>query len=464
MLEIKWRCRDNVRLEPGADGVVSLVVDGESTLPLHTPSASTAQRLAGLNDGLADRALAPPAGDAHDPQASALLLYLRERLRLLGLLVADLLWHERLLATLRPLSREFNPAVAPTLRARGSRSWQLSRFAFLRRDGSSLVLESPEAPCDVLIRDQDLVGWLHEAAGPVTPEPGSMQAEVLALLASLAFVDDPELDEPAARKMWEFHDRLFHHKVQREDDAAPFGNTYRFSARASSQDFDQLPPPAAIRAPYDGDTIALPVPAATESQRLFDVMETRRSQRDMGDRPVSLPEVAALLYRVARITKMTPGTMQELLLRPYPSGGAIHELEFYLAVRTCTGLAPGFYHYRGADHALTSLTGACSATAAMIDWCAQSWGRANRPPQCLAVLSSRLPRLSWKYESIAYRLSLLNAGCALQSLYVVATDLGLNGAASGASQPDLFAQATGVSSWEETSIAEFGFGSRPDDA
>ena len=45
-----------------------------------------------------------------------------------------------------------------------------------------------------------------------------------------------------------------------------------------------------------------------------------------------------------------------------------------------------------------------------------------------------------------------------------AADLGLNGAASGASKPELFAQATGVSSWEDTSIAEFGFGSRPDDA
>ena len=45
-----------------------------------------------------------------------------------------------------------------------------------------------------------------------------------------------------------------------------------------------------------------------------------------------------------------------------------------------------------------------------------------------------------------------------------AADLGLNCTAGGTSQPELFAQATGVSSWEETSIAEFGFGSRPDDA
>ena len=47
---------------------------------------------------------------------------------------------------------------------------------------------------------------------------------------------------------------------------------------------------------------------------------------------------------------------------------------------------------------------------------------------------------------------------AIQSLYLVATDLSLAGSAVGSGNPDLFAQATGVSSWEETSIAAFGFG------
>jgi SagB-type dehydrogenase family enzyme len=76
----------------------------------------------------------------------------------------------------------------------------------------------------------------------------------------------------------------------------------------------------------------------------------------------------------------------------------------------------------------------------------------------LVVIASRLPRLAWKYSGIAYKISLMNAGVAIQSLYLVANDLGLAGAAAGSGNPELFARATGASSWDETSIAEFGFG------
>ena len=74
-------------------------------------------------------------------------------------------------------------------------------------------------------------------------------------------------------------------------------------------------------------------------------MESRRSRRDMAEQPVGLDDVGQLLHRVARIKSVLPGAPerpQDVLLRPYPSGGAIHELEYYLAVRACAGLAPGF--------------------------------------------------------------------------------------------------------------------------
>ena len=97
----------------------------------------------------------------------------------------------------------------------------------------------------------------------------------------------------------------------------------------------------------------------------------------------------------------------------------------------------------------------------MLADCAAAWGQPGQPPQCLVVLSSRLPRLAWKYEAIAGKVSYMNAGVVLQSLYLVCTDLDLNGCAVGSGRPKLFAVATGNSVWEETSIAEFGFGSRP---
>ena len=49
-------------------------------------------------------------------------------------------------------------------------------------------------------------------------------------------------------------------------------------------------------------------------------------------------------------------------------------------------------------------------------------------------------------------------GAYASSLSLVATDMELAGAAVGSGDPGLFAQATGCDPFEETSIAEFGFG------
>ena len=141
----------------------------------------------------------------------------------------------------------------------------------------------------------------------------------------------------------------------------------------------------------------------------------------------------------------------------------MHELEFYLAVRECEGLEPGFYHYRSDAHTLTCLNGphAVPAAAAMIKDCAGSWNQPDMPPQCLIVIATRHPRVAYKYKNLAYRLSLLSVGTVLQNFHLVATDLGLNGCAVGSGRPELFAEATGLSTWEETSIGEFGFGNAP---
>ena len=62
---------------------------------------------------------------------------------------------------------------------------------------------------------------------------------------------------------------------------------------------------------------------------------------------------------------------------------------------------------------------------------------------------------AWKYEGIAYRVALLNAGVAIDALYIVATDLGLSPCAVGTGNSALFEQATGLSPWAEIVIAEF---------
>ncbi len=456
MLDFNWRCRDGVALTRKGDRV-RLRVAGRADVPVALP-AEAAQAAVRLNDGLSDHAIGVASGDV---ATAARLFRLKRRLQEHGLLVVDLICSGRRLATLRPHAATFDPLLLAARPARPAARWTLSRFAFLHREDRHLVLECPESPCEIVLEDRDLVQWIHDAAACVAPQAGTAQSAVMALLAALAIVEDADEEESPARRTWEFHDRLFHRRTRDFEDFRPYGGTYRFREGSDNGYTDRLPSPPVIRAPHAGGTIDLPVPESTAGGSLQRVMEIRRSKREMGDEPVSLAQVAALLHRVARVTRRLPG---DRLQRPYPAAGAIHELEFYLAVGACRGLAPGFYHYRSDIHAATKLCrqGAAGAAAAMISYCAEAWGTSGRPPQCLIVVTSRLPRLAWKYAAIAYRLSLLNAGVVLQSLQLVATDIGLNGAAAGSGKPALFAEATGVSSWEETSIAEFGFGSRPE--
>lgn len=448
-LSISWRCREGVALQPGPDDSVTLTVDADTRLDLRPAATEVREALLCLGDGADEGSL---VGDLGGEDHTLLLFHYLERFRRYGLLVADVRWGERLLATLVPRSRHFDVALPREAAGR----WQLSRFAYLRRDGDDLVLECPGAPCAVRVRSPDVAGWLYQATRPIVPEPGTPAAGLFALLAQLEFVVDADAEESEPRQTWEFHDRLFHEWARRHDDFRPHGGTYRFRDRFAS--------PPAVRPAHAGETIPLAIPRRSASRPLADVMEERRSRREMGKSSITRDQIERLLYRVARVRETLPSALQECLRRPYPSGGAIHELEFYLAVGACDGLAKGFYHYRGDEHGLTRLEGGATSAQEMLSDAATSWAQPGRPPQCLIVLACRLPRLAWKYEAIAYKISLMNAGVVLQSLYLVCTDLGLNGSAVGSGRPSLFAAATGMSSWEETSIAEFGFGGRPQES
>ena len=447
-LELRWR------LVPGA----SMVPSGKHGLTLEGRDGGIVALTpghAGLRDALL--ALAKGADEARlaglaTEECAAQLYYYVARLVERGLLEATAERDEIPVVRLLPRSRTFElpvPQPAP-------RTVALDRFAFLRRGERGAMLQHPDATCDLLVEHAgagDLVVRL--AAGSLdTTADASLDLPLVSLLIALGFARDAAAAEEPSRRTWEFHDRLFQRAARSYDDLEPRGGTYRFVGA--------LPAPPAIRPRHAGTSIGLPVPHAPGARgNLNEVMEKRRSQRDMSDRPVGLESVGELLHRVARVTTLVSGTPevpQDAMLRPYPSGGAIHELEFYLAVGACEGLAPGFYHYRGDEHALTRIDGAETPASHMLEECARAWGQPGRPPQVLVVMASRLPRLAWKYAGIAYKISLMNAGVAIQSLYLVATDLGLAGSAVGSGNPELFARATGVSSWEETSIAEFGFG------
>jgi SagB-type dehydrogenase family enzyme len=448
-LALVWRLAPGVSLEPKGEAGLELSAAGRGSVMLSPPGAGLTRARLAITEGASEDRLLQLAGEA----APRLYYYLARLVRL-GLLEGSADCDGVPAIRLLPRRRNFDLPRARPLSERVT----LDRFAFLRRTLRGAVLQAPETPCELVFEDPACGGLIARlATGPIATARviDPVDRALLMLLMVLGFAADADVIEPPAQQTWEFHDRLLHRAPRSNHDGILRGGSYRFR--------DMFPAPPALRPCYPGDVIALPVPShhrLARTRSLLEVMEGRRSRRGMATEPVGLEDVAEVLHRVARVTAVLPcdDPAQDCLLRLFPSGGAIHELEFYLAVGVCAGLEPGFYHYRGKEHALTFLANAEAASRAMLADCAWAWGQPDRPPQVLVVISSRLPRLAWKYEGIAYKISLMNAGVALQSLYLVTTDMGLAGSAACSGDPDLFARATGVDPWEETSIAEFGFG------
>ena len=90
---------------------------------------------------------------------------------------------------------------------------------------------------------------------------------------------------------------------------------------------------------------------------------------------------------------------------------------------------------------------------------ADSAGIPEDTVQVLLILAARVPRISWKYASIAYALILKHVGVVYQTMYLAATAMGLAPCALGCGDSDAFARAAGTDYYDETSVGEFLLGS-----
>jgi SagB-type dehydrogenase family enzyme len=163
------------------------------------------------------------------------------------------------------------------------------------------------------------------------------------------------------------------------------------------------------------------------------------------------------LYRVGRVHDLWQLGGATYALRPFPSAGALYELEFYVVARACTGVGAGLYHYAGDRHRLALVSEMTERVERLLSDAAMGMGR-RAEPHALIVLAARFPRIATKYGPLAYSLVLKNVGVAMQTMYLTATAMGLAGCAVGAGDSALFAQATGLPIEEETSVGEFCLG------
>ena len=466
---IAARLSDHVTLEGQADGNVVARFQGYAQ-GLGKFALATVKRLPELRTGLPLASMA--RGRAGDKEINLLV----QRLARSGLLEYRLgpTHGGRDSVVVEPQLADYSPQIS---KIGNTDTIALSRFAYLRRRGTEMVLESPRASALFRITDPKMAAALVTLSTPqkisrYRKERGFPGLEFLGLLMDCQILFKlgagdtdglrPSEGDPSL-VLWDFHDLLFHTHSTEGRQANPIGGLYSYS--------DLMAPLPAVRPAWPGKAIGLGsadlIGAVTPPPSPFaTLLDARHSIRDFDDgHPITLGELATLLQTTARVrAKWTaPSDMGEegpevsYASRPYPSGGAAYELELYLAVNQCEGLARGFYHYDAERHALTPIEVRPEDLDAQLSDAEFAIGASGAPP-ILIVIAARFGRVSWKYSSVAYSLILKDVGVLTQTLYLAATDMGLGGCAIGTNNIDRFARMTGLEFSNEGPVGLFALG------
>ncbi|BBZ40478.1 SagB family peptide dehydrogenase [Mycobacterium conspicuum] len=354
------------------------------------------------------------------------------------------------------------PCGQPPQRPSSSSAVVLSKFTVLHRDSEGFVLEHPLSWCDVRINDARLLPLLDGLESADVPDAVAAQfIEDLRWAGMLVAVGDE--DQRFESLSWSPPDLWFHRRStlgERNVTWEHFGPTKWAKGR--------FPQPPARTTKQFGEPIALSVPDLADKRAhdptLTSVLEDRVSTRTFDDtQPITVDQLAELLYRSSRTRATVPvGEGEELLSRPYPSGGGIYELELYPVVRNVAGLEAGMYHYDSFAHALRPVAGpdsnASKAVSQLMKPAAATLS-GGAEPQILIVMAARAGRIMWTYEQIGYAAILKDVGVLMQTIYLVATAMGLGACAQGFSDTAAFVAATGADELQECSVGSIIVGS-----
>ena len=181
--------------------------------------------------------------------------------------------------------------------------------------------------------------------------------------------------------------------------------------------------------PYylNNELIKLPEPKLLSNKSVEQALHERRSVREYNDEPLQLNEVSQLLWSAQGIT----GSRGRY--RTTPSAGALYPLEVYVVVGNVEGLEQGVYKYKPHEHGLEKI----SNEDIRDELALAALGQASvGKSAAVIVFSAVYERTTQKYGERGIRYVHMEAGHAVQNVFLQAVSMDLGMVVVGAFRDD----------------------------
>jgi len=227
-----------------------------------------------------------------------------------------------------------------------------------------------------------------------------------------------------------------------------------FGDPASAYESDQmkeLPQPPLAKEAMGGPRFALTrdFPAQVVQPDFVTLLEERMSHRNFQRKAMTQDQLAMLLWASQGITAIRGNWYGTF--RTYPSGGARHAFELYVAVQNVEGLEKGIYHYLPLAHEIELVkevsAGLEDSVSHML--CDQAW---SKRAGAVFFFSAVPYRAEWRYCTSAHRVVLIDVGHAMQNLYLGCHAAGLGTCAIAAFRQTACDEMLGLDGVEECTV------------
>lgn len=221
-----------------------------------------------------------------------------------------------------------------------------------------------------------------------------------------------------------------------------------FSER-SSQSYKTYPSFPQISLHHEENTV--------KNKDLWEVMRTRRSERDYESGPLSMQDISRLLFYAYGETGSMDAGPYIVRLRTSPSTGTLYPLDIYVLTCTIDDLESGLYHYNVRDHSLEELKRGdfLQSIIPLVQINNNAW---LEQAGLILFVTATFRRTQVKYGERGYRGVLLDAGHLAQNIQLAATGLGLGACVLMGCMDDPVNDFLGVDGVEESVLYAISIG------